>query len=205
MPQIVRQYARTERGVVLFRYHRVFTVRAGPSGQNQDYTFEGVYDDGRLVRARMLRYTINGSAASASQSASVIQAYEHPKPGDVFEAPWDARWESQYRDVRRGNTIAFTALVTTYGHGNGSFTFDRAGDVTSYAYSPTVMPQHATSGTVSGRRAAVLPGYWAMTAEQQHYSGHYSIFGASATVTLTQSAFQRYASLAQALRALGGA
>jgi hypothetical protein len=202
MTQIAREFAATEPGVVAFRYHRVFQVQAGPSGQHQDVLFDAIAVDGRLVDIRVLRYTIGNSAASAQQIASVVDTYEHPKPGDVFEAPWDPRYLLQYRDARRGATIVFTAIDSSYGHGSGRFTCDAHRNVVSYAYAPTVMPEHATSGTVRGRRKEVLPGYWAMTSENQQYRGHYLVFGGSATLSLTESNFRRFASLPAAEAAI---
>jgi hypothetical protein len=159
-----------------------------PSGRNEDFIFDAVYQDGRLVRVRMLRYTINKAVASQSQTQSVMRSYEHPKPGDVFEAPWDPRYAQQYRiSLRSRRTIAFQAIDTSYGHGNRSFTINRDDDVTSYTYEPTVLPQHATSGRVTGERSAVLPGYWAMTQEHQTYGGHYAIFSGNATVSFSRS------------------
>lgn len=178
------------------RYHRVFDVHAGPSGQHQDFLFDGIYVNGALVKVRMLRYTIGGSSASASQIASVVSGYEHPKPGDVFEAPWSPRYATHYRDaIVRDRTISFTATDASYGHGNGTFTYGARDDVLAYSYAPTVMPQHATSGNVHGIRAQVLPGYWAMTSETQTYLGHYSLFSAAATVSITQSRFRRFSTL----------
>ncbi len=189
--RIASEYRRTKRGTVTCLYRRSFSVHAGPSDQTQDFTFDGTYVDGRLVSVRILRYTVNGKRASAAQIRSIVHSYEHPKRGDVFEAPWDPRFMHQYRDVVRGRTLFFTALNRTYGHGNGSFTYDAHDDVVSYTYTPAVMPQHATSGTVTGRRARVLPGYWAMVGERQTYSGHYAVFGASASVVIMRSGFHR--------------
>ncbi len=199
--KIVQQFRRTGNGIVVCRYHRLFNVHAGPGGQTQDFTLDGIYEDGALVKVRMLRFVVDGRGASASQIQTTVQAYEHPKPGDVFEAPWRPAFENDYRDgVANRDTIMFTALKLSYGHGNGTFTYNAAHDVTSYRYSPTVMPQHATRGVVSGRLAEVLPGYWAMTQENQTYSGSYSVFAGHATVQITQSRFRRFGELSHAER-----
>ncbi len=197
--RIIQQFQRTESGIVTCRYHRLLKVHAGPSGQTEDFTFDGVYQDGALVAVRMLSYTINGKNASSAQIESAVQSYEHPKPGDVFEAPWRPASAQDYRDVDTGpGAVAFTAIVRSYGHGDGSFTYDTAYNVTSYTYSPTVMPQHARSGTVTGHIAQVLPGYWAMTDESQSYSGSYAIFAAHATLQITQVDFRHFATLSLA-------
>lgn len=196
VPSIARAFRSSTRGVVTCRYHRVLTVSAGPSGQRQEFLFDGVWLNGTLTKVRMLRYTIDGRAASASQIVGIVRSYEHPRPGDVFDAPWDPRFMSQYRDrVVSSSTIVFTAVDRSYGHGDGTLTHDARDDVLSYTYAPTILPAHTTAGTVHGQRAQVLPGYWAMTSESQTYIGHYAIFGAHATVAITESSFRRYPSL----------
>lgn len=203
VPAIARVYRSTERGIVTCRYRRVLNVSAGPSAQHRDFLFVGIWVNGVLMKVRMLRYTIDGKAADASQIAGVVSAYEHPKPGDLFEAPWDSRFANDYRDAPYSHrTIAFTATNRSYGHGDGRFTYDAHNDVVTYSYTPIVLPEHATSGTVQGRRAQVLPGYWATTTENQAYGGHYAVFGAHATVQITQSNFRRYSSMSAALAAL---
>ncbi len=197
--QVVQQFQRSGEGIVTCRYHRVFNVRAGPSGQTQDFTFDAIYEDGALVEVRMLSYTINGKNASTSQIQSTVQSYEHPKAGDVFEAPWRPAYAKDYNDAEKApGTITFTATDRSYGHGDGSFRYDATYNVTAYTYSPTVMPEHATQGTVSGQLAEVLPGYWAMTQESQTYSGRYAIFAGHATVQIAQTNFHRFGTLSDA-------
>ncbi|MGH7736253.1 MAG: hypothetical protein ACREMP_00025 [Candidatus Tyrphobacter sp.] len=198
--KISQEYRRTQRGIVAVRYHRVFDVHAGPRRQHEDLLFDGIYVDGTLVKVKVLHYTIGRKNADTKQVAEVVNSYEHPKPGDVFEAPWDPRFMTEYRFTPTPDrTIRFTALDTSYGHGNGSFTYDAGGNVVSYAYSPTVLPAHAKTATVQGLRSQTLANYWAVTSESQSYSGHYSIFAAAATLAVTQSDFRRFANLASAL------
>jgi hypothetical protein len=45
----------------------------------------------------------------------------------------------------------------------------------------------------------VLAGYWAMTSELQTYGGHYSLFAANGSISITQSAFRRFSTLQAAL------
>jgi hypothetical protein len=198
-----QQTVRTEAGIVSYRTHRVFDVHAGPSSRHDDMVFTAVYQDGCLVKMRIISDTIGGKQASAQQIAQTEQSYEHPKPGDLFDRPYDPRYVNDYQyEVTADETVHFTAVNRSAGYGDGTFTVDSVYDVASVTYSPTVLPPHATSGTVVDQRAQVLPNYWAVTQETQQYRGHYSIFGAAGNVVITNSAFQRFSTLEAALAAL---
>lgn len=200
-----KRFMQTCRGVVAFRMHRVFDVHAGPSSRHDDLVLEGVYSNGTLVSVHILSDTIGGKAQSPDQIASAEQQWVHPKPGDAFHAPFDPRYFREYRygPIAR-NSVSFTSLVDDAGHGTGTFAYDSSEDVTSYTYSPSVMPQYATSGTVTGTRRRVLPGYWAVTQETQQFAGRYALWKGGATVQLTWSEFRRYSSVSAAVSAIHG-
>jgi hypothetical protein len=201
--QIAHQFARTQHAVVSFRYHRVFDVSAGPSSRHDDMIFDGIDVDGTLVKVRVLRDFVGGKPASASDVASVVRSYEHPKAGAAFDAPWDLRFASDYRYAVNGRRVVFTAAMPrAAGFGNGSFTFDGRGNVVAYSYSPDIMPQYARSGTIAGSRSAVLPGYWATTRETQSYTGSYLLVPARATVKISESNFRRFSTLSAAASAV---
>jgi hypothetical protein len=191
---------------VTFAYDRSFFVHAGPMSRHDHMLFYGIYVNGRIAKVRIVAATIGGKAADASQIASTTSSYEHPKPGDVFEAPFDPRYAALYRyGMTARRTVDFAATRPRYGLGRGTFTFDGAWNVLRYDYSPAVLPPHATWGTIVDERAQVLPGYWAVTHETQTYSGTYSIFGGGATVTISVYGFRRFRNLAAAERAIAEA
>ncbi len=203
LAQVAQRFTATSRGFVVFQMHRVFDVHSAMQRRHEDLVMNGVYDDGTLVRVRVVSYAINGRPAAAGDIAGVEQSWNHPKPSDVFAAPFDPKnfGAYQYRDA--GNsTIAFSSDVRDAGHGSGSFTYDARGNVVSYTFVPNALPPHATSGTITDQRSEVLPGYWASTAETQQYKGSYGPFGAAGTIAITYSDFRRSSDLSAALSSL---
>lgn len=163
----------------------------------------GVYNDGALVKVRIVSYTIDGHPASANEISGVEQSWNHPKPSEVFAPPFDPRNSGAYQYRSGGETsIAFTSTVQDAGHGSGSFAFDAHGNVLSYSFVPNSLPPHARSGQITDERAEVLPGYWASSEETQQYRGTYGPFAASGTIQITYSNFRRYSDLTAALSAL---
>lgn len=207
LPAIVTQAAQrtrvAERGVVGVRVHRLFDVHAGPYSRHDDMEFAAVYQDGVLVRMRIIYQRVGGKDTDAATKAQTQQKYEHPAPGDVFQRPYDPRYLDDYDyEVVDPHTVRFKAKVRDAGHGDGTFTIDEASNVVSVQYSPTVMPQYARSGTVTYQRAQVLPQFWGVTKEVQEYHGRYAIFSGGATATITQGPFVRFADLGAAVAAL---
>lgn len=202
---IGQRYVQTSRGVVAFRMHRVFDVHAGPSSRHDDLVFEGVYNDGTLASVHILSETVGGNAQTPQQIADDERQWIHPKPGDTLAKPFDPR---HFREYRYGplapGRVSFAGTVNDAGHGTGSFAYDASENVTSYSYSPAVMPQYATSGTVTGTRRRVLPGYWTVTQEMQQFTGRYALWKGGATVQYTMSEFRRYPSLSAAVAAIRG-
>jgi hypothetical protein len=178
-------------------------VHAGFSSRHEDLVIAGVFDDGTIVKVRVLRYTIDGRAASASDDAAMERAYEKPKPGDAFEPPFDARYADAYSCRQETpQTVAFTSDLPDAAHGNGTFGYDADYNVVWYDYQPNALPPHATSGTIGDRRAEVLPNYWAVTRETQQYRGSYGPFPGAATQQSDFSDFSRFPDLESALRSI---
>ncbi len=199
--QIARQTARDENGVASAQYTRTFDVRTAASSRHDQMIFTAVYSSGDLVRIRIMSETLGGKDATAAQLAQTESDYEHPKSTELFRAPWDPRYTSEYTySVVNPTTIAFTSLISDKAHGSGTFTIDRQNHVTAYQYKMSANYQYVTSGTVSGERAQVLPGYWALTHEIQQYTGRYGLFPGSATTDIVQASFRRFASLSDAER-----
>ncbi len=200
---VAQRFAQTSRGVVSFRLHRVFDVHAGPRSRHDEIVLDGVYVNGTVAKVRVISYTIGGKQADAQQQAQLEQQWEQPKPTDVFHAPFDPKYTSEYR-YRAGvnRTINFTPLLADSSHGAGVLTYDQHYDLVSYTYSPSVMPEHATSGTITDQRAAVLTNYWAVRDEMQQYQGRYALWNGAATVEVTWSSFRRFANLRQAVESI---
>jgi hypothetical protein len=203
LAQVAQRFTQTSRGFVAFRMHRVFDVHGGLQRRHEDLVLNGVYQDGTLVRVRVVSYAINGRPASTNDIAGVEQSWNHPKPSEVFAAPFDPKNFSAYQYRDGGNaTIAFSSNLRDAGHGSGSFTYDAAGNVVAYTFAPNTLPPHATSGTIADRRSEVLPGYWASTEEMQQYKGNYGPFAASGAIQVTYSDFRRSSDLSTALSSL---
>ncbi len=207
MPAIVTLAAerteRFERGVVGLRLHRVFDVHAGPSRRHDDMEFAAVYEDGQLIKVRILHQQIGGKEADEATKARTAQQWEHPSPQDVFARPFDPKHLGEYSyDPPSGDTVTFHALVRDSAHGDGTFTVDSEGNVVSVRYTPCKLPQYARSGTLTQQRAQVLPEYWAVTREVYEYSGRYFIFSGGATATIDFSRYVRFETSQQALAAL---
>ncbi|HEX4014703.1 MAG TPA: hypothetical protein VHX17_12575 [Candidatus Cybelea sp.] len=186
-----------------FRLRRVLDVHAGFSKRHEDLVLDGVYEDGAVVKVRVIAYTIDGRTADAQQQAEMAQAYENPKPGDTFAIPFDSRNAAAYSFVQQGPaTIAFSSTLHDAAHGSGTFTYDQTNSVVGYTYQPNVLPPHASWGEITDRRAQVLPGYWAVTAETQNYKGSYGPFAGAATEEVDYSGFRRFASRQSAIDAL---
>src|SRR5690242_12545178 len=147
--QVAQRFEATSRGIVAFRMHRTFEVHAGFRRRNEDLTLEGVYEDGVVVKVRVVNYTIDGRPASSADRATVQRAWEHPQPGNVFAPPFDPRNFGAYQYRSAGpQAIAFSSSVNDQAHGNGTFTYDNAGNVLTYTYHPNSLPPNARSGEV---------------------------------------------------------
>jgi hypothetical protein len=201
--QVAERFAQGTRGIVAFRLHRVLDVHAGFSRRREDLVLNGIYQNGTIVKVRVVSYTIDGKPASAADQAAMAAAYQNPKPGEVFEPPFDGRFIGEYsyrQDV--AGTIAFTSSVQNAAHGRGTFTYDADANVVSYTYQPNALPPHASYGTITDTRSEVLPHYWAVTRETQLYKGSYGPFSGSGTEQVDFSDFRRFANLRSATSAL---
>jgi hypothetical protein len=201
--QIAQRYQQTSRGVVAFRMHRTLDVHGAFKSRHEDIVMQGIYQDGATVKVHVNSYTIDGHSASASDMSSLEDSWEHPKPSDVFAAPFDPSHVDAYEyQQSRASTIEFSSSVHDAGHGRGSFTYNAQNDVVSVTYQPNALPPHASSGQITDLRSEVLPGYWAITKETQQYKGNYGPFPAAGTLQVAFSNFRRFPDLQSALRAL---
>src|SRR6516165_10093305 len=88
---VAQRFTESTRGVVSFRLHRVFDVHAGPMGRHEDFTLDGVYEDGAIVKVHVVSYTIDGKPVSAASQSALAQSYVHPKTGGGFALPFDSK------------------------------------------------------------------------------------------------------------------
>lgn len=202
--QVAHQTGQDENGVASAQYTRTFDVHAGSASRHDHMIFAAVYSNGDLVHIHIASDTLGGKNATEAQLAQTKSDYEHPKSTDLFRAPWDPRYTSEYNyRVVSPTTIAFTSLVTDKAHGTGTFTIDGQNHVTAYQYTMSANYEYVTSGTVSGERAQVLPGYWAVTHEVQQFTGKYGLIPGAATTDITQASFRRFTSLSDAQETTG--
>ncbi len=201
--EVAHRFAATSRGIVAFRLHRVFDVHAGFSSRHEDLVLNGIWQNGRVVRVRVVSYAIDGKPADDATQTALENQYEHPAPNTVFALPFDPRnlRAYHYQSVQPGK-IAFTATLRDATHGDGTFSYDGANNVVAYSYQPGALPQYAKFGVIADRRSEVLPGYWAVTQETQQYKGTYGPFPGAASVQITWSNFRRFSDLQSAAAAL---
>lgn len=201
--QIAQHFASQERGVAVYRLHRIFDVHAGPMHRHDELELAVVSQDGRTVKVRVLRATTGGKDADSQGKLQIENQYEHPNPSDVFHRPFDPQYLSEYSyEAVDAQTYRFSSPIHDGSHAAGTFWLDAAGDVVKYEYTPYVLPRYTTGGTVTDERAEVLPGYWFLTRESHEYHGHYAIFGGGASVLITYDAFKSYPDTASAISAL---
>lgn len=202
--QIAQHVQRRESGVVSYDLTRTFDAHVGPLRRHEELQLAIVSQDGTTVKVRVIRYQIGGRDQDANARAQIEEKYEHPNPQDVFHRPFDLRYLNEYTyDNANAQTVHFMSRIQDSSHADGSFTLDKDGNVVEVEYSPKVLPQYASAGTVTDDRAQVLPNYWSVTREVHHYRGHYAIFGGHADVDIEYSQFKRFADLQSATAALG--
>lgn len=200
---VAQRFTESTQGVVSFQLRRVFDVHAGPMSRHEDFTLDGIYEDGAIVKVHVVSDTIDGKPASPEAQSALEQTYDHPKTGDGFALPFDSKNFGAYQyQSAVAQRIDFTSNMHDATHGNGNFTYDGGDNVISYTYRPNALPPHASSGTITDRRSEVLPGYWAVTEEMQQYKGSYGLFSAGATVEFTYSNFRRFVNLVDAIRSI---
>jgi hypothetical protein len=202
--QVAAQTSRSQQCVVSTEYDREFRVHVGPSSRSDHLVFNGVYQNGTLIAVHVVEDSLGRAAANPAQRAQTQTQYEHPNPGDLFRAPWDPRYLSEYSYTAvNATTVAFTSQVNDTAHGSGSFTIDGSDNVLTYHYAMSANLQYVTHSDITGQRAEVLPGCWQMTHEVQQYTGRYHGIPGTATTEITESRFQRFASAADAEKAIG--
>lgn len=194
-----------ERGVVLYRLHRIFDVHAGPSKRHDESVLGVVAQDGSVVKVRVISASIGGKAADANTQAQIEHAYEHPAPGDLLDRPFDPRFIGDYTYAPVGaQAWHFESGIHDAAHAEGTMQLDEGGSVVTYTYRPYVLPKYSNTGTVTVTRAAVAPNYWAMTHELYQFSGRVAIFAGAATASISYDRYTRYPNTQAAEAALLG-
>jgi hypothetical protein len=201
--KIAQRVQSQEQGVVVCRYKRIFDVHAGPMHRHDEMTLALVNNGSTTVKVRVIQDVIGGKTADAQQVAQLENQYEHPKPGDVFNRPFDPKYMNEYTfEAVNAQEYKFSSTMHDSSHGSGTFDLDAQNNVVKYQYTPYVLPQYTNKGTVSDVRGPVLSDFWWVTQETQQYSGHYAIFGGGANVAITYDSFRRYPNVDAAIAAL---
>lgn len=201
--EIAQRIPRQEAGVVLYRLRRVFDVHAGPMHRHDEMQLAVVTQDGRVVKVRVLEAFEGGNPLDAQRILQIENQYEHPKASDIFHRPFDPAYVQEYTfQSLDPTTYRFTSAVRDASHGDGTFRIDDAGNVVKYEYAPNVMPQYATSGTITYERSQVLAGLWEVRRETHEYRGHYLFFGGGASAVVVYDSFQKFDDLPSAMAAL---
>lgn len=184
-------------GIVEYRVRQTAEIDGGPIHERDDITIVVVADGGEVVKVRVLAFTADGKVQSDAARRKVETQVQADK--SRFATPFDTRSLPDYSFAVDGSTIRFVSLKRDGEHGDGWFRVDADGHVVAMTYAPNVMPQYASSGSVTVDRAAVLPGFWATTTSVSTFAGHYLFIHGAATFTTRESGFRRFGDRAAAL------
>ncbi|MBV8491484.1 MAG: hypothetical protein JO199_13235 [Candidatus Eremiobacteraeota bacterium] len=198
-------------GVTMNREHYAYGERGPGHNVRNERDELDLRKDGRLVAIRILSESNNGNPASADQIAKDQAQDDRQLPADDYVLPTTASALSDYQFSAGACTecpagseaIAFTSVVRDDSHGDGLVAIDLASKhVLWMQFSPSVMPSHVDSASVSMTFGRALPDLWDMLGEKSRYDGHMLFIHGYATVERTDSEYRRFASLDDGLRAL---
>jgi len=220
-PELRRAAAVSEadhHGIVSFQIIWDTQARGGPFKQGFHYRNAYVYEGNHLVGARALEKIDNGhTGGQADLDAETRRILSQSETADAvgFAVPFDSRHFDEYRFGRipcdrrcleGDSTITFISQVQDANHGDGQMIIDRDGHVRHLEYSPRVKPTfgnvRAKDALVAIDRAGVLPGFWATTKIESHFSGRYGFITGEARQTAHYERYRRFLSVVEALSAL---
>jgi len=204
VPAIVERAAQVaaadHKGIVTFQIEQTSRIDGGPIHRTDHAIILAAYEDEQLIRVRVVRLEENGKELGAERMRALENNLSAHSEG--FAVPFDRAHFGEYTYEADGSTVRFTSALRDARHGDGSFDVAADGHVTHLHYTPRVLPQFATAGTIDEDRAAVLPSFWATVRSQQHYTGRYFFIRGAADVQTTESHFAKHASRAEALAAV---
>jgi len=166
----------------------------------------------RLSRAMVLR---DGGAVvkvrtfgRPSNPPTYVEAdYELPiEPAYLTEYRFTAGTASCALCPAGAIAIDFVSLRRDDEHGDGTMWVDGSSHrVLALHYHPSVLPAHTDSADVTVAFGQVLPDLWDVTVTEQQYNGHEFVFHGWGHVEQRQTAYRRFASVADGLTALSAA
>ncbi len=206
VPPIVAQAAQTaaleNAGVTVHERHISLVAEAGPAHFSQTNDAIMLMTDGLYTHIHYVRMEENGHTLSAKEiekrEAENNAALERGE--GVFKQPFDRRYLGDYEYTTapcdcESNAIDvhFSSFLHDEEHGAGTMQIDPAtGHVLALTYTPNVMPDHASSGTVTETFGQAIAGLWTIVRIDRVYNGRVLFVAGHGTVTETLDHFHHF-------------
>jgi hypothetical protein len=192
-------YSAELRGYVGMQRHFT-TVISGAVHHSESSDSGQVMRNGAFVAISYYRIVRDGSPLPNAQIAQRnAQTNTSWRAGKVFfKEPYDRRYIADYqfgavRDAAGQTSVAFSSSIHDAQHGAGTMWIDdRSAHVLKLTYSPYVLPQHATSGTVTETGGQALPHLWYVVRIDESYQGHILLLHGTGVFTGTFDHFRRF-------------
>ena len=195
-----RVLAAQRRGAIAFSLVYRFTEH-GP-GHNVDRSARAMVlrDDGTVVKTQ--------ASGDDTDKPTTVE--------DDYRLPIETKYLAEYRfsagsaacDRCPADAVAvdFTSTKRDDGHGDGTMWIDDSSHrFLALHFHPSALPAHTDSADIAVTFGQVLPDLWDVTLTEQQYNGHELIFHGWGHVEQRQSEYRRFASVADALKALSAA
>lgn len=167
-----------------------------------------VDQDGVAVRKRVLRSVENGKVADAAALAKLSATVDGPLSRYGLHSPGDPRMLTEYRyaaprETPAGVELAFESDAHDQAHGSGTMLLDPARTrILQITFKPNVLPEHATSATLTIDFGTVMEGRWDVVKITRSFAGRYGIFTGRATATSLYELYRPYGTANAAEEAL---
>ncbi|HTU70454.1 MAG TPA: hypothetical protein VMF11_09045 [Candidatus Baltobacteraceae bacterium] len=206
VPAIVQAAAQTaastSAGAVVFERHITILASAGPAHYEQRSDAVLLMTNGAYRRIHYLWIDVNGRPLDPAQtSRRDDQNNRDLEAGkDFFKEPFDGRYLADYRYAIvpcacSGNAVdvRFSSDVHDNQHGRGDMRIDPStGRVLALSYSPNVLPEYATGGTIDETFGEPVPGLWTTVRSDSTYVGRVLFIPGRGTVTEVLDHFHRF-------------
>jgi len=206
-------YGREMRGVIVYRRHVEFEMHIGPTSRQDRNDAEIIVVDGLYERLRFVAMFRSGRPLPAPAIAGEERdANDELRLGrGFFKEPYDAHYADDYhisgvkcdQCAAGESAVAFESDVHDAQHGAGMLIVDAAGHVTSETYTPYVLHEHATSGTIVETSEEAMSGLWAVSHIDERYKGRVAMITGSAVLQTTRDHYRRFTRLDEAIEAVG--
>lgn len=205
-----RTLAAERHGVTAYVVHYSYEER-GPAHLKTNGSDElRVRQNGNLVAIKILSEQSNGNPASSPDVAKDQAKMDRQLPSDDYVLPLTAQGLADYKFGNAACTecpsgseaIAFTSLKRDDEHGDGIAAVDLASHhVLWLQFSPSAMPSHVDSASITMTFGRALPDLWDVVDEKQRYDGHVLFMHGWAEVKRTYKDYRRYPDVKDALQA----